>query len=665
MFDKLLRLARFARSHGPRAALQVCINAFDRLLHPPAPVPQGALDPWGTAPPPSQAAPLASLLHLLAPPGPLPATQLIIGVILPVRDRAAMLAQAIASVQAQTYAHWRLYVVDDASSEAVALSPGGGAADPRIRLLATPGHVGNAAARNLGLAACAADGVEVVAYLDSDNLYYPDYLAEVARAYAAAPALRCAYCAVLWDVPGAAQQRFDAFDAQALREMRMLLDMNAFSHRPALAAQAGGFDPAMARHADWDFILRCTALAVPAPLPVLGMHYRAGDWPRVSNLLPSGPYAYRSLEKQAPKIGAGRRVLLLTHDYPQRSESYIDCEVRWLCARGFEVRVFRQEPGASPGVPMVPVYSGSIEEALDDFRPQAAHAHWFNVAAQYEPLLAARGILLTARGHSFDLDAPRVAGLLRSPALARLFLFPQYAGHWPREPKIAAMGSCFDPLRFGLQTPKPAAPRVVLRTAACLPTKNMELFFRVAARCPQFRFRLALARIGAFPDLPRQFGELNASLGNPVDLLFDVPHAQISEMACEASVYLFTTDLTRQVGMPVSIPEAMACGAVSLVPDAPPLRALGGPGLAYANEDQAVARLHEMALWDAAQWTARAAACINHAFANYADSVVLAPLGAALAGGMAEKPAPAMPAAPLPARLAGPMDEQLSTADAA
>ena len=664
MYERLVRYVRFGAAHGPAAALRVAV-AFVRRQLPGAhcPLPAAAPRPapplvladafpllppahfrnWSPlAPPASGGVPRASLAHLVQAAAALPAqdVSLLVGVILPTHNRAGMLAAAIASVRAQSHARWRLYISDDASTDATAQLLDGVADDPRIRVLRSATRGGPAAARNLALAAAHADGAEVIAYLDSDNTYFPDYLAALAHAYARNPDAQCAYCAMHWTESQEAFTRFDAYDAGALLEMRANIDMNCFSHRAALGQRAGPHDAQLERHSDWDYVLRCTALAAPLPLPVFGVRYAAGTWPRITNTLPGAPDAYRVREKFAAQIGAGRRVLVAAYDYPQRSETYINSEIRWLVSRGFEVRAWRETPGGSPGVAQVPVHTGTIIEALDEFRPDAVHAHWFSVAEKLAPEAALRGIPLTVRGHSYDLDTPRMAGLMPQPALRQAYFFPHVAACWPGQPGISAMPCCFDGTRFVPRLPKPAAPRIVLRTAACLPTKDLELYFRVAARCPQFRFRLALARISFFPDLPRHFTDYNAALGNPVELCFDVEHAEIETMAAEASAYLHTTDPQRYIGMPVSVPEAMACGAVPLVLDHPVLRALAGPaGLAYSDEDAAVAHLQAMAQWDEATWFARAAACAEHAYAHHVDSVVLAPLGEMLAAVTQERAA--------------------------
>src|SRR5438270_602373 len=75
-----------------------------------------------------------------------------ISVILPTRNRASSLANAIASVVGQTHSDWELVVIDDASednTDAVVDSFD----DTRIRRIRLDGRVGAAKARNLGIQA--------------------------------------------------------------------------------------------------------------------------------------------------------------------------------------------------------------------------------------------------------------------------------------------------------------------------------------------------------------------------------------------------------------------------------------------------------------------------------------------------------------------------------
>jgi glycosyltransferase involved in cell wall biosynthesis len=98
-----------------------------------------------------------------------------VSVLLPVRDGAATLARAIASIRAQTFPDWELLVVDDGSIDntrdlvtAIARD------DSRIHLLARP-REGLVPALNAGLAAARG---EFIARMDADDESLPERLAE-------------------------------------------------------------------------------------------------------------------------------------------------------------------------------------------------------------------------------------------------------------------------------------------------------------------------------------------------------------------------------------------------------------------------------------------------------------------------------------------------------
>jgi GT2 family glycosyltransferase len=119
-----------------------------------------------------------------------------VSVITPVRDGAAFLGEAIASVQAQTVGDWEMLIVDDGSHDGSAeLAAEAARADPRIRLMAAAARRGAAAARNLGLAAARGD---VVALLDADDVYEPDKLAVDLAAMADHPEAAMVYGPTLW-----------------------------------------------------------------------------------------------------------------------------------------------------------------------------------------------------------------------------------------------------------------------------------------------------------------------------------------------------------------------------------------------------------------------------------------------------------------------------------
>jgi glycosyltransferase involved in cell wall biosynthesis len=104
-------------------------------------------------------------------------------VIVPTYGRPRFLAEAVASVLAQTEPDLECLVIDDASREPVE-APG----DPRVRVLRHRENRGVAEARNTGLRGARG---RIVAFLDDDDLYAPHRLALAREGLARAPVTIC------------------------------------------------------------------------------------------------------------------------------------------------------------------------------------------------------------------------------------------------------------------------------------------------------------------------------------------------------------------------------------------------------------------------------------------------------------------------------------------
>lgn len=199
-----------------------------------------------------------------------------VAVVLPVRDGARYLAEALDSVLAQTLADLDLVVVDDGSTDATpAILRGYAERDARVRVVQADG-TGLADALNLG---CRATECEYIARMDADDVALPDRLALQVAALSADEELAAVGGAVdLIDRRGRVVGHEDYPGADA--EIRQLLLRAAPMVHPAVtirrtALEAVGGYRRIFRHAeDYDLWLRLSEHGRLSNLPVTVLRYR-------------------------------------------------------------------------------------------------------------------------------------------------------------------------------------------------------------------------------------------------------------------------------------------------------------------------------------------------------------------------------------------------------
>lgn len=339
------------------------------------------------------AAGLAAAVEAQPQPAWRPGAPPFISVIMPVRDRAGLVGRAIRSLQAQAFQQWELVVIDDGSTDGTARAVGVFLGDRRIGLFGIAPS-GQCVARNHALNRATG---EVVVYLDSDNAMLPGFLAGVAEAFAADPALRCAYGALVADraYVGGRQVLWPAYDRAALLQWNSI-DLGMFAHRRHLVAEVGGFDADLTRLVDWDFILRCTAAAPPLRLPLPTALYRSEGPDRVSQTSDLGSNVVKVRRKWLPPLPRPLSVLLVGEG----------AEAAALRRRGVTVAVQAEA---------TPIVAGVAD---------VVHVHGLAAAVRLVPSCAAVGVVLSVRGPDGPVEAAALRELLAAPGAALVHLAP-------------------------------------------------------------------------------------------------------------------------------------------------------------------------------------------------------------------------------------------------
>jgi hypothetical protein len=579
----------------------------------------------------SHARRLGLLERLLPAPVPprLPAPAPRVSIVMPTRDRAACIAEAIASVQAQQYENWELFVIDDGSRDATRAVVEPFLADARVHYHAIAPS-GPSAARNAALREARG---EFIAYLDSDNLWYPGFLQAAVAALAANPQAGLLYGVLATEAHGSELQlQLEPFDRARLERVNYI-DLNVVLHRRALYDALGGFDETLARAVDWDLLLRYSAQAPVLALPVLAARYRVRDARRITDTVPLGPSWLRIRQRQLPaEADAPRpRVLYALWHYPQLSETYVEGEIRCLRRAGVHIAVWRETGAASPFQPDVPVFDGDLAEAVRRFQPDLVHVHWQSFALGRREALARLGLPVTVRLHGFDTDPAGLRELLAQPWLHRVYAYPrQLALLAAPDPRVVAIAAAFDTSLFHPATGKDT--RLVLRASACLPSKDLGLFFETARRVPTHRFVFCGVTCNEWEHYPAELRRMAQAMGSPVELRFDVAREALAALMEDAGIYLHTirppeAEHGAPIGMPISIAEAMATGAYTLVRELPELRDyVAGAGECYRDAAHAAALIAASARWSEEEWLRRRVRASDQAFLNHADEFVLRPM---------------------------------------
>jgi glycosyltransferase involved in cell wall biosynthesis len=270
-----------------------------------------------------------------------------VSVIIPTYNRSKLVAQAIRSVLAQTYEDYEVIVVDDGSTDDTR-EVVEGFGDPRIVYLWQENQQ-RCAARNNGVAH--AQG-SYIAFLDSDDVWFPNKLQRQMEAFAKYPQVGLVFSSTVRisgenTFPNPAE--FLQPDGETVASIREdLLTMNRIPMvtsivRKELLDQAGKFDKSLPHAEDWDMWIRISKNAdfcrINAPLAAYRVHAGMrtsnpvstlrGDLIIIDRYLGDGSDSSNRLRQRAEMLCYARRAFeAAMNDMPEATEWLTQAQAR-------------------------------------------------------------------------------------------------------------------------------------------------------------------------------------------------------------------------------------------------------------------------------------------------------------------------------------------------
>lgn len=199
-----------------------------------------------------------------------------VSVVIPAYNHARFLRKTIESVLAQTLSPHEVIVVDDGSTDE---TPAILASYSSRLTVVRQDNRGLSAARNAGAARASGD---LIAFLDSDDLWLPCKLERQIARFSAEPDLGLVHCGVeeIDDAGRMIGRRLDGMEGSVAAEM-LLFRRGAILGggsgcvvRRAIYEEVGGFDPRLGTSADWDFYYRVAVTYRVGFVPEVLVRYR-------------------------------------------------------------------------------------------------------------------------------------------------------------------------------------------------------------------------------------------------------------------------------------------------------------------------------------------------------------------------------------------------------
>jgi len=490
----------------------------------------------------------------------------LVSVIMPTRNRREYLERAVRSVLNQRHQRLELVVIDDGSTDSTPEFVET-IEDPRVKVLHTTG-LGEAAARNLGLASATG---EVITYLDDDNLMHPGWLHAVAWAFDRLPDRHLLYGARLIEDASARagsasgampNLEFIPFDRRRL-EQANFIDMNTIAHRAGLPE--AHFDESLQSVIDWELALVLTARYEPIELPVISCLY--GTY--ASGRIADKPVRLDFARQVLAQVHTTRSMRILCHNelFPV-AETSINEEMSALEAHGARIGFAASRESVSPHPIDQPLWH-DLDEAIREHDPDLVFMYGVTHANRELPNLEYHGRPFAVRVHSFDLDSIR--RLQEHPLCAGVWAYPRHAARLQGGHSLAPIFSS----HASMPEPQPVR-KVVLSVSAGLDGTNLPLLLDGMDQLQDIERWIVAARSPRDHQTADDLERLVAEREKPPKVRVNLPRADVFDLLSRGAAVLYTMHDGVEIGMPMSIVEAMRAGCCVIHADREELREMLG-----------------------------------------------------------------------------------------
>jgi O-antigen biosynthesis protein len=246
-----------------------------------------------------------------------------VSVIVPTHFRPGMLKEAVASILAQSFKDFEIVVINDGGPDVADVLASLGQAG-KIVYLRHEKPLDRSRARNTGLAAARG---KYVAYLDDDDIFYPNHL-KCLLSILKRTRLKVAYSDAMQAKQTQVKGRYEIvsripfptldFSAQQMLISNYIPNL-CIMHEKSCLEVTGVFDPALSTHEDWDLWIRLSHAFEFAHLKQVTCEFRfrddktnttskhRADFLRTAELIYQ---RYEGLVNRDPKVIEGRKNFL-------------------------------------------------------------------------------------------------------------------------------------------------------------------------------------------------------------------------------------------------------------------------------------------------------------------------------------------------------------------